>query len=374
MINVLFVMRRIFRQFSTNNVKSNISRENRYINKFINKYKSKGDPLDFSNPAIFGPTKKRVSLHVERRVNVLNNIFMQHITDLLSTGEIEPEILKRNIEISHVEVSRNFKFLNIFWLDNDEDIKPDTPELLKKCSYKLRHELCQLHIIGKIPAVHFVKCRGIGEVKEVEQKLKTLDFGEDYVPSTYPYATKHTVTAKTFPNTEEKVNKNENSEDTNDIFSVTLPEMRHDVFNLNHHKIMSKIKTALNKPHVTLKKHVINTHPSSPLSKLDLQDKPNFLTSVEQQEEFSKFLVKRRKEQRYINKQKYSRRRNIYGEDEEIEEDYDYDDDDDDDDGEYDEYEEEPDYQYYDKNNTRDIHNIDNGYKDCAHRDTENKH
>lgn len=322
--------------------------------------------MDFSNPSIFGPTKKKVSSHVARRVNVLNNIFMQHITDLLSTGEIAPELLERNIEISHIDVSPDFKTINIFWVDNDIDMQPDMPELLKKCSFKLRHELHQLHIIGKLPAIQFVQCKGIGVVREVEEKLKTLDFGEDHVPSPYPYATKHTVTAKACSNTEEKLTKNKKLEDTNDIFSVILPEMRHNVFDLNHDRIMSKIKCALHKSPVTSKKHVMNTQPSlTPLPKHDLQNKPVILTSVEQQEEFSKFLIQRRKQQRHLNKQKYCK--NDISRDLE--------DDDDDDEGEYEAVveEEEPDY-LYNEDDSSDIDNIDNEYKDYFNRQTEDKY
>nr|XP_034191060.1 uncharacterized protein LOC117609174 [Osmia lignaria] len=302
----IFVVKQILRQFGTSNTNLSISRQSRYINKFIKQgQSSRRDPLDFSNPFVFGPSKTKVSAHVQRRVNVLNTVFMKYVTDLLSTGEIEPELLNRGIEISHVDITKDFKHLNIFWIDNNVNTKSDTTELLNKCAYKLRHELSQLKVIGCVPPVHFVKCKGISQLKEVEEKLKTLDFGEDHVPSLYSNAINCTVISKTSLSEEKEVSKNENSENVDNVFSVTLPKMRHDVFELDHFRIMSKIKSSLNKSRDTLRKQQTNVqYPSTSLSKLDYEKNSNMLTTEDQQE-FSKFLIQRRKERKYKNKMKY---------------------------------------------------------------------
>ena len=253
-------------------------------------------------------------------MNVLNKVFMEYITDLMSTGEISTEILDRNIEITHVRITADFKFINVYWVDNNTE-KSNTEELLNQCAFSLRHKLSQLRVVGMVPPVQFVKCKGISVLREVEEKLKTLEFDKDHVSSPYPDAIHHTVSASKICENNEDV---QNGEDDN--FKVIVPVMKHDVFGLDHFKIMSKvyiyvlhtfiyiiairidnvifknfsfaqIKFSLNKfkksEQQTLSIPILNT-----FSTLDVKDKFNFLTNKEQQEEFKQFLNQRQKEQR----------------------------------------------------------------------------
>ena len=254
-------------------------------------------------------------------MNVLNKVFMEHITDLMSTGEISIEILDRNIEITHVRITADFKFINVYWVDNSTE-KSNTEELLKQCAFRLRHELSQLRVIGMVPPVQFVKCKGISVLREVEEKLKTLEFDKNHISSPYPDAIHHTVSASKICDNNEDV---QNGEDDN--FKVIVPVMRHDVFGLDHFQIMSKvytfiyiiairidniiknfplaqIKASLNKfkksEEQTLSIPTLNTFSTS-----DVKDKFNFLTNKERQEEFKQFLNQRRKEQRKKMKKRF---------------------------------------------------------------------
>lgn len=170
-------------------------------------------------------------MHTQRRMNVLNKVFMEHITDMMSTGEIEPEILNRNIEISHIKITPDFKLINVYWIDNNAE-KLDTEELLQKCAFQLRHKLSQLRVIGIVPPIQFVKCKGIKIMKKIEEKLKIIEFEKDYISSPYPDAIHHTVTASDI----EDVHNNKE-----DKFSITIPIMKHDIFGLDHFRIMSKV-------------------------------------------------------------------------------------------------------------------------------------
>lgn len=156
---------------------------------------------------------------------------MEHITDMMSTGEVEPEILNRNVEISHIKITPDFKLINIYWIENNAE-KLDTEELLQKCAFQLRHKLSQLRIIGIVPSIQFVKCKGIKVMKKIEQKFKIMEFEEDYIPNPYPDAIRHTITASDVENV------HNNKEDK---FSITIPIMKHDVFGLDHFRIMSKV-------------------------------------------------------------------------------------------------------------------------------------
>lgn len=209
------------------------------------------------NISLSEPQKNQLSVHTRRRMNVLNKVFMGHITDMMSTGEIEPEILKRHIEISHIKVTADFKLINVFWEDNSDE-ESDTEELLKKCAVELRHQLSQLRVIGNVPPIQFVKCRGGRMLKEVEHRLKTLNFEDDYVCSTYPDTIHHTVTASVSSNNDEEqeAGKENNLEDP---FSVSIPVMRQDVFGLDHYRIMSKVHLFIHKIATKIQIYVIYT-------------------------------------------------------------------------------------------------------------------
>ncbi|KOC60868.1 Putative ribosome-binding factor A, mitochondrial, partial [Habropoda laboriosa] len=290
------------------------------------------------NPSSNEAPKKQLSVHTTRRMNVLNKVFMEHITDMMSTGEIDPEILNRNIEISHVKVTPDFKTINIYWINNSPE-KSGTDELLKECTFKLRHVLSQLRVIGNVPPIQFVKCKGIGALKEVEQKLKTLDLGEDYVPSPYPNVLHHTVCASRIDHTEEVQNER-SLNDSKDIFTVTLPIMRHDVFGIDHYRIMTKIKASLKKSQKAHKRQTINIQSNSiSPSEQNVENVPNYLTDKEQQVLFAKFLSQKRKERKH--KMEYFRTDNFVDDYEKQDDGDDYDDDDDveiNDDEDFDEY------------------------------------
>lgn len=260
------------------------------MDKLMKKDQLKRDSLELFGQS-YGEPNKQLSVHTLRRMATLNKVFMEYITDMLSTGEIEPEIVRRNIEISHVKVTADFKQLNVFWIDHNQDYV-DMDELLRKCAFELRHKLSKLRVIGRVPPIQFVKCRGIHILKEVERKLKQLDLGENYVPRPYPDAIHHTISAANTINhnatTEDENEKRETSED----FSVTIPVMRHDVFGLDHYSIMTQIKTSLNKHKKAIKLPVAS-------SKVNAENISNFLTDEEQKEQFAKFIKQRQKQRRH---------------------------------------------------------------------------
>ncbi|XP_043596346.1 uncharacterized protein LOC122573691 isoform X4 [Bombus pyrosoma] len=210
----------------------------------------------------------------------------------MSTGEIVPEILNKNIEISHVKVTADFKLINVYWIDNNTK-NTDIEELLQKCAFQLRHELSQLRVIGIVPPIQFVKCKGISILREVEQKLKIMDFGEDHVSSPYPDAIQQTITASGTSD----VNQNDENVE-NDNLSVTLPVMRHDVLGLDHYRIMSQIKSSLNKSKKFAIKQIENIPSLNSYSTSDIKNSTNFVTNMEQESEFKQFLYQRRKEQK----------------------------------------------------------------------------
>ncbi|XP_060827737.1 uncharacterized protein LOC132913416 [Bombus pascuorum] len=286
-------VKQIFRCICTDSTKYNIEKQAKFMNKIIKKNKSKRESIDGDiNPYTCATPTSKLSIYTVRRMIVLNNVFMKHITDLMSTGDVVPEILNKNIEISHVKVTADFKLINVFWIDNNTE-NTDVEELLQKCAFQLRHELSQLRVIGVVPPIQFVKCKGTNILREVERKLKIMDFGEDHVSSPYPDAIQQTITASGTTDVNQNV---ENVE--HDNLSITLPVMRHDIFGLDHFRIMSQIKASLNKSNKFTIKQIENMPSSNSYSTSDIKNIPNVVTNMEQQNEFKQFLCKKRKEQR----------------------------------------------------------------------------
>ncbi|XP_068980026.1 uncharacterized protein [Bombus flavifrons] len=303
-------VKQIFRRIFTDSTKYNIVKQAKVMNKIINKNKPKRESIDVNiNPYAHATSTSKLSIYTVRRMIVLNNVFMKYITDLMSTGEIVPEILDKDIEISHVKVTADFKFINVYWIDNNTE-NTDIEELLQKCAFQLRHELSQLRIIGVVPPIQFVKCKGISILREVEQKLKIMDFGEDHISNPYPDVIQQTITASKTSDVNQNV---ENVENNN--LSITLPLMRHNVFGLDHFRIMSQIKSSLNKSKKVTIRQIENMPSSNSYSTSKIKSNPNFVTNMEEQNEFKQFLYQRRKEQRKKMK-KYRVDNSIYNSEE----------------------------------------------------------
>lgn len=199
----------------------------------------------------FGGDKKKPSTHATRRVAVLNKIFMKHITDLMSTGEVAPQLAGRGIEITHVKVAPNFRLVNVFWVaENEKDANESTERILKKAAGHLEHELSQLKIIGMVPPINFVKNKFYNSLKEVEYRLATVDFGEDFVPSAYIQHQVKTPVLQMSLSSDIKAKlsqvdreNNEAGEVEEELYEIQIPEMRQDVLGFDHAAIMTKVNS-----------------------------------------------------------------------------------------------------------------------------------
>ncbi|KAK2576630.1 hypothetical protein KPH14_005297 [Odynerus spinipes] len=249
--------------------------------------------------------KKLTSLHVQRRVTVLNKLFMKHITDLMSSGETAPKMLECGIEVTQVTLSPDFQIANVFWTHekvNDKSWLITTEEMLQKCAFTLRHELSQLRVISHVPPIQFVKDKTYSLAKEIEERLAIADFGQDYEhPSLRLEQTIQIHPRVEIDDTTSESDVNDNKIlETND-FKIVLPQMRHDVLGLDHHNIMSKIKSSLNKSKCTGKDNTISSGSTSTTMDMFLNKK--------QDELFAQFLKKRQIKEKQRNSLKKSKER-----------------------------------------------------------------
>lgn len=164
---------------------------------------------------------------------------MEHITDMMSMGEVS-NILKEGIEITHVKITPDFKYVNVFWIPNNDDVSLVNEKALQKCAKILRHELSQLRVIGVVPPIQFIQNKQYFIEKEVERRLATINFEEDSETLSYSEQIQLDFDVNSADQTFDKeLFANRGSE--TDGFCISLPVMRHDIFGLDHHKIMSQV-------------------------------------------------------------------------------------------------------------------------------------
>lgn len=176
-----------------------------------------------------------------RRVNVLNKIFMRYITDLIVNSEHWEKYNSLGIEITKVEVSQDYKQLNIFWISKKSENEKDILGFLENNMYTLRHELSQLKVIGIVPPVSFVKDKNHTQIMELDKRLAEADYGVDYEPLSVSRL-KHQL--ELYCPLEENIkNQLEIIEDDNkeEELDVEYPEMPQNVLGLDHANIMKKL-------------------------------------------------------------------------------------------------------------------------------------
>lgn len=130
----------------------------------------------FSKGAVEG--KKSTN---SKRVNVLNKLFMRHITDLMATGENARQFAGFGIEINRVKVTEDFKLVQVFWGAKGTESDDVIGSLLSKNAGKIRHQLTELRVIGMVPKIMFCKDKQLAQLIEIEKNLEKADFGDDYI-------------------------------------------------------------------------------------------------------------------------------------------------------------------------------------------------
>lgn len=213
--------------------------------------------------------------HTNRRITVLNSLFMKNITDLMATGAMADSLIGLGIEVSRVLVAQDFQNINVYWLAKGSEDDVAIEQLLRKCSGHLRHELSQLRVMGEVPRIHFVKDLEFAKYIEVERILKGADMG--------------------------------NAEDDEGVFEEgqqqaiaeeLLPEMRHDVLGLNHNVIFSKIQEKLKITKVAWDqfKSTSSGEPADVKDSTALDDvwEAKRLQTLEREDRFAEFLKNKR--------------------------------------------------------------------------------
>ncbi|XP_011871908.1 PREDICTED: uncharacterized protein LOC105564265 [Vollenhovia emeryi] len=295
------------RCISTSGVCSGVAREGRFMRKLISegrKSKRKWYDADLRGASI-NPTDASPSASTQRRMMMRDKLFMEHITDMMSMGQVS-DIVKGDVEITHVQITADFKHVNVYYIPNNYDTSV-SQEALQKCARIIRHELSQLRVIGVVPPIQFVENKQYSMQREIDRRLAMINFEEASEVSLEPAQ----VDASGMGDADQTARKEStaNCDSEADDFYTKLP-MRHDVLGLDHHKIMSRIVIAVSKSRKAAQRRMsrdsdtvnecnnTDESPRDPISR-----EAEFLTRKEQRQIFSDFLLKRQREERRRYKQ-----------------------------------------------------------------------
>lgn len=258
--------------------------------------------------------KPTPSKHTIRRMMIRDKLFMEHITDMMSMGQVS-DILKDGLEITHVKITPDFKHVNVYYIPNNDSLVLDQ-EALHKCAGIIRHELSQLRVIGVVPPIQFVQNKQHFTEKEVEKRLAMINFEEE---------------SETLGEQEQLDISIANADSKTGEFYIQLPVMRHDVFGLDHHRITSQIVSAMSKSKKASQRRMLDADTSTDENTCDpISKEVEFVTRKEQQKVFSDFLDKRRKEEKLKRRAKQLDRQKLLNTFEEIDnEEFDYENDED---------------------------------------------
>ncbi|CAH1269696.1 RBFA [Branchiostoma lanceolatum] len=125
------------------------------------------------------PIKQKVHHTESIRQRVVNNTLKKHITDLVQSCQVSQELEDAQVEITKVSVTPDFLTARVYWkapgFEDDKHIE----DLLDRSRFELRHALIQLHVIGKVPPIVFIKDKEQAAIDEVERLLASADFGPE---------------------------------------------------------------------------------------------------------------------------------------------------------------------------------------------------
>ncbi|XP_049877362.1 putative ribosome-binding factor A, mitochondrial [Pectinophora gossypiella] len=234
-----------------------------------------------------------------RRIAMLNKMFMKQITDLMSTGTVAMEVVGRGIEISKVAVTPDLQTVNVFWVCKGDSTDEETEAVLRKTAGALRHELSTLRVMGEVPYIAFVKDRHEAMLADLDRRLVTADYGEDYTPTEMGHLLKSEFTLDTKLSPEMKA-KIKQLEDEIEVVEEPLPEMTNNVFGLDHQKIMNRLLAARKRS----KDAWSNLDAESPvISYRTAEDVASEVDTGKQKQELAEFLLKRQILQDKLHKQ-----------------------------------------------------------------------
>ncbi|KAK3869150.1 hypothetical protein Pcinc_025524 [Petrolisthes cinctipes] len=219
-----------------------------------------------------------------RRTSHLSKVFLDRITDIMSTGEISTQLSGLGMEILEVRVLPDMQGINIYWICTSLEASDRIQAVLESYAFLLRHILSQQRIIGHVPLITFVKDDRYRKAQEVERLLALADYGEDFVPCDPVHNFYVSMSQTLSDNIKKEIYALEG--DTKDVFeeafqecssdNITFtdtdqsedlpsgtPSIRHDVLGVHTDKIFRRLQQCMKQ---SRGEHRLNASPTEPFN------------------------------------------------------------------------------------------------------------
>lgn len=236
--------------FSTSSTAAASRQQAKYIRKFFShngqehKRRVWHSNPQMQNPAELSKQQGRGEGN-SQRLHRLNKVFMEKISDVMSTGTVSSLLSGFRLEISKIRVLPDMRGVNVYWISSGQTDKDKrVADVLAQSASNIRHELCQLNVLGRVPTLHFIPDHRFHKMAEVERLLSIADFGPDFIPTDASHHLKRELTLK--PNLNDNLhNTLSKSSESKELFSSreppSLPPMRHDILGVDTQKIYETV-------------------------------------------------------------------------------------------------------------------------------------
>lgn len=186
----------------------------------------------------------------------------------------------------------DYKGVNVYWYKKTGAVDENTEILIRKLSGYLFHQLTSLRIIGRVPPVTFVKDKDCFNASQVDFLLEQLGLNNTSVDPI-----KVDLGYETSNNSSESQEFEDENEDP-------LPLMRHNVYGLDHSKMMNRLKDIVRKRNLV---HSVKFNKNEEKIVKMQVTKPQESNYVEfDKKEYAKFLKKKKAERNAMKVQVYN--------------------------------------------------------------------
>lgn len=193
-----------------------------------------------------------------KRATVLNSLFMKNITDVLSTGDVCPEIMGYGVEITGVRVTSDYQIVNVYWQIPSvmETCNSDVEVILARSAPNIRGELIRRNVLGKVPRIFFIRDPSNKRASDIQRCLEASGVSEikdhpslpaeELLKNIYRFTEKKDLNPK--KSVVEEPEKPKVSTQSPVPTPETPPDMKLDVMGLDHEKLFNRVLAAKKKP------------------------------------------------------------------------------------------------------------------------------
>ncbi|XP_057364635.1 uncharacterized protein LOC130685356 [Daphnia carinata] len=118
---------------------------------------------------------------INRRVDILNSVFLERISDLLLSAKQDhgsTSVHQNGFLVTKVKYQSDGSALHVYWQADTDYVSVE--KKLPQMGGWLRHELSQLQN-GRVPHINFIYDTSNYKATDVEDLLKIADFGPDHI-------------------------------------------------------------------------------------------------------------------------------------------------------------------------------------------------